>query len=96
MPFRSVFSLLLSSLTFVNEGSSLTVVNEELSFTIVNETTNFLKTIVFKKIKGYPTKYESSETTLRNLYCFVFYIYDSQQLISFLVKSLKKVLKGYI
>ena len=48
MPFRSVSSLLLSSLTIVNEGSSLTIVNDGLSLTIVNETTNFIKTVVFK------------------------------------------------
>ena len=39
MPFRSVFFLLLSSLTIVNDG---------LLLTIVNETTNFLKTVVFE------------------------------------------------
>ena len=47
MPFRSVSSLLLSSLTIVNKGSSLTIVKEGLSLTIVNETTNFFKTTVF-------------------------------------------------
>ena len=57
MPFRPVSSLLLSSLTIVNEGSSLTIVNkgsslkivyEWLSLTIVNETTNFIKTVVIE------------------------------------------------
>ena len=57
MPFRSFSSLLLSSLTIVNEGSSLTIVNkgssltivyEGLSLTIDNETTNFFKAVVFE------------------------------------------------
>ena len=48
MAFRSVSSLLLSSLTIVAEGSSLTIFNEGLSLTIINKTTNFLKTVVFE------------------------------------------------
>ena len=50
MHFRSVSSLLLSSLTTVNEG---------LSLTIVNETTNFLKMNVFENdlfLKRFPLK----------------------------------------
>ena len=37
-------------LTIVNEGLLLTIINEGLSLTRVNETTNFIKTIVLKKI----------------------------------------------
>ena len=49
MPFRSVSSLLLYSITIINKGSSLTIVNEGLSLTIVNETTNFLTFSFFRR-----------------------------------------------
>ena len=46
MPFRVVSSLLLSSLTIVNEGSSLTILEETASFI----QRSFCKAIVFKKL----------------------------------------------